>query len=68
MRQMLLRVVCDDCGLVATFETMNSEPLTVSTEPQSMVERQGWRSRPKEGSSFSTYDQCPACVELKARS
>lgn len=63
MRQVLLRLVCDDCGFVATFEIMNSEPLTSTTNIQTMVERHGWRSRPKENSTFSTFDQCPACKE-----
>jgi hypothetical protein len=61
MRQLVLRVVCDHCGLAMMLETMNSEPLTVTTNIQGMVERQGWQSVPKEGSSFSTHDCCPAC-------
>lgn len=64
MRQQLLRLVCDSCGFIAHFETMNSEPLTVTTEVQTMVERQGWISAPKEGGRFSTYDTCPSCNKL----
>ncbi len=65
MRQSILRLVCDDCGLIACFETMNSEPLTVTTEIQGMVDKQGWHSQPKENSRFSTYDLCPSCKQRK---
>ena len=61
-----MRIVCDKCGLVLTFETMNSEPLTVTTDIPAMIERQGWATGPKEnGSRFSPYDHCPACKELR---
>jgi len=64
MRQNILRVVCDVCGFVAQFETMNSDPLTVTTDIPWVLERNGWRTLPKEnGSQFDTFDQCPACKE-----
>lgn len=63
MRQNVLRVVCDSCGLAVSFETMNSDPLTFTMHPQEMLERHGWSSRPKEGSTslFSPIDRCPKC-------
>jgi hypothetical protein len=67
MRQILLRLVCDDCGYVAHFETANYEPLTATLVPQVMVERHGWFTGVKEGSSFATYDRCPACVKREDR-
>lgn len=65
MRQNVLRVVCDSCGLIVSFEVMNSDPLTYTMYPQTMLDRQGWRSRPKEGSTgvFSPTDLCPECVK-----
>ncbi len=61
MRQALLRLVCDECGVVLTFETMNSEPLTATMDVAKMTERHGWSSVPKIGSAFSTQDVCPQC-------
>ena len=63
MRQLILRLVCDDCGCVLHLEVMNSEPLTLTTDIPAMVERRGWRYGPKEGSTFSTWDQCDQCKE-----
>jgi hypothetical protein len=65
MRQALLRLVCDKCGVVLTFETMNSEPLTATTNIPEMIRRHGWETGPKVGASFSPWDHCPACKELK---
>jgi hypothetical protein len=65
MRQSLFRLVCDDCGFVAHFETMNSEPLTATLpgNVQGLIERAGWTSGKKEGgSSFNLYDRCPHCT------
>jgi hypothetical protein len=61
MRELILRLKCDDCGLLLHLEVMCSEPLIATTDVQGMVERQGWLTVPKDGSSFSTYDQCPRC-------
>jgi hypothetical protein len=65
MRQTILRLVCDECGLIAHLEIANSEPLTATTDVAGMIERQGWRSAPKIGSSFSTHDTCPRCSDAK---
>lgn len=67
MRTMILRLVCDTCGFIAHFETMNSEPLTATTDIPGMVARVGWRSVPKIGSSFATCDTCPACVRQEQK-
>lgn len=61
MRQTVLRMVCDRCGKVEEFETMNSEPLTATTDIPEMIKAHGWRSHPKEGSRFSMYDECLIC-------
>lgn len=61
MRQLVLRLVCDGCGLVVHMEVMNSEPLTVTIDVEKIVRSQDWWNKPKEGSSFSTYDLCPLC-------
>ena len=38
--------------------------LTVTTDIPWVLERNGWRTLPKEnGSQFDTFDQCPACKE-----
>lgn len=62
MRQSILRVVCNMCGFVANFETVNSEPLTVTTDIPWVLDRNGWTSCEKNfGSQFDVYDLCPAC-------
>ena len=67
MRTAILRLVCDDCGFIGQFETMNSEPLTATTDVQGMVDRAGWNTTPKMyrdgggSSKFSTHDRCPWC-------
>lgn len=62
MRQLILRLVCDECGSIAYFETLNYEPLTATLDPQASVERNGWTTTPKEGASFATHDRCPRCT------
>jgi hypothetical protein len=64
---MILRLVCDTCGFIAQFETLNSEPLTATTDIPAMVERAGWRSIRKIGSSFAMQDTCPTCVARERR-
>ena len=61
MRQQILRIVCDGCGLIAQWEILNHEPLVSTLYPQEMVERQGWHTVPKEGGRFSPYDLCEKC-------
>jgi hypothetical protein len=66
MRQTILRLVCDECGLIAHLEIANSEPLTATTDVQGMVERQGWTTKRKENAGiFTTHDTCPRCRDAK---
>ncbi len=67
MHQTILRLVCDECGVIEQFEVSNSDPLTATIYPRSMVEKRGWQMRPKQGASqFNTYDVCPVCVKPNA--
>lgn len=61
-RRCYLEVLCDECGVLARFETLSTEPLVATLNPNEMILRQGWQTRPIEGSSFQVRDTCPACL------
>lgn len=65
MRREILEVTCDECGLIARFETFCNgvDGLTFTNHPLAMLTLQGWQQRPYgAGRSFRYTDHCPTCA------
>lgn len=65
MRQQIVRLVCDNCGLIAQWEISNSEPLIANVNVQKTIEECGWHTTPKDGCRFATNDLCEKCHTAK---
>lgn len=61
MRQTLMVVTCDSCGIRETFETAlihGNGPIVVTMDPLAMLERRGWVSQ-RQG--LRGIDLCNVC-------
>lgn len=63
MRQQILRIVCESCGIVEQYEIVNHEPLIATINVQVILDAHGWITLPKHGSNFATADYCVRCDE-----
>jgi hypothetical protein len=67
MRQTLMVVTCDKCGVQATFEIVNQNaagPIVATMDPVVMLERRGWTNL---ANGLRPVDICEKCKETLGR-
>ncbi len=63
MRQTILIVTCDKCGLRKSFETLNvnaNGPIVMTIDPVAMLKRRGWVSN---SLGLRQIDICDVCCK-----
>jgi hypothetical protein len=64
VRQQLMVVTCDKCGVQVTFETVNQNPtgpIVATMDPLTMLQRRGWVSL---RNGLRPVDMCERCKEI----